>query len=185
VVQQSWGWTPDGKADKEREEKAMPTTCQPLPVLMPTIRQVVDVFEALESGLGYLEFKYVPQRKTRRSCPSVDADRADTRYSAAGEDNPSLVRAYVPHGGAYGDEGGYWIFENKAGETLIRLRSMDRQAAGDGYHKNPDGTPMVRGQYLWRSYLVGGIKLDTVKAVVGSSKTRLFPNAPEGFRWGR
>lgn len=155
----------------------MPTTCA---VLMPTIRQIVDVFESLESGLGFIQFQYVPQRPAKRACASSLAAAADTVYSRAGQADPSLVRAYVPHGGVY-EGGGYFIFENKDGETLVRLRSMDRRKAlpeGQGYYD------MTQGEYLWRSFLVGGIKLDTAYAVVNGVKTRLFPNAPEGFRLG-
>lgn len=160
----------------------MPTQCNDL---MPSLRNVVDVFEALESGLGYLEFEYVPQRKARRSCPSVDAQREDTSYSPAAAANPALVRAYVPHGGLHGENDGYWIFENKASETLVRLRPSTRRANGLGVWKKADGSPMDEGEYVWRSYLIQGIKLDTVVAVVGGQKVRLFPNAPQGFRWGR
>jgi len=169
------------------------TILAPCVALLPTIRDVVDVFEGLESGLGFVQFNYVTQRKPRKSCPSVDAQREDTRYSRAGEADPSLVRGYVPHGGEY-ESGGYWVFENKSGESLIRLRSMDRQSNGLGYHQE-NGEMLDSGRYLWRSYLVGGIKLDTVQAVVPivndagkvvrQEKTRLFPNAPEGYRNGR
>jgi hypothetical protein len=153
--------------------------------LMPTLRDVVDVFEGLESGLGFVQFNYVCQRKPKKACPSSIAAAADTQYSRAGQDDPSLVRAYVPHGGEYeGNAERYWVFENKDGETLVLLRSLDRKAAGEGYHKDEEGNPLEKGRFLWRAYLIGGIKLDTVQAVVGGAKVRLFPNAPQGFRWG-
>ena len=133
----------------------------PCPALMPTLHEVIDVLEGLEKGLGFIEFHYVSQRKPT---PSALAARANTRYSAAGARNPSLARGYVPHDGEY--EGGYWIYRNQS----ILLRSMDRQDED--------------GKYQWRRYLLGGIKLDSVMAVVNGAKVRLFPNAPEGFRWG-
>jgi hypothetical protein len=152
---------------------------------MPTVRDVVDVFEGLESGLGFVQFNYVCQRKPKKACASTLAAAADTVYSRAGEADPSLVRAYVPHGGEYeGDAGRYWVFENKGGETLVLLRSLDRKSAGEGYHKDEAGNPLEAGRFLWRAYLLGGIKLDSVMAVVNGVKTRLFPNAPQGFRWG-
>lgn len=160
----------------------MPTQCLSL---LPGVREVVDVLESCEGGLGFLRFRYVPQRKARKSCPSVDAQREDTAYSRAGEADPSLVRGFVPHGGEYEEGGGYWIFENRNGESLVRLRSMDRkkaQEAGAGYFSSYG---MVKGEYLWRSYLVGGIRLDTVEAVHGNRTIRLFPNVPEGYRLGR
>lgn len=160
----------------------MPTICA---TLMPTIREVVDVFESLESGLGFVQFNYVCQRKPKKVCPSLLEAQADTAYSRAGQADPSLVRAYVPHGGEYeGDAERYWIFENKSGETLVLLRSLDRQSRGEGYHKDEAGNPLEAGRFLWRAYLLSGIKLDTVQAVVGGVKTRLFPNAPAGFRNG-
>jgi hypothetical protein len=150
---------------------------------MPTLREVVDVFEGLESGLGFIQFNYVPQLPKKKACPSSIAAAADTRYSRAGQADPSLVRAYVPAGGRH--ERDYWIYENqKNQQLLVRLRPMDRLCEGNGTLKETTGEPMEEGKYVWRSYRVGGIKLDTVHAVIGGAKARLFPNAPAGFRRG-
>jgi hypothetical protein len=169
-VQVPCGMSPDNGLGSEGSK--MPTTMTerqrrltPCPALMPTLRDVVDVFEGLEKGLGFIEFHYVSQRKPT---PSAIAARANTKYSAAGARNPSLSRGYVPHDGEY--DGVYWIYRNPAGEPSILLRSMDRQDAD--------------GKFQWRRYLLCGIKLDSVMAVVNGAKVRLFPNAPEGFRWG-
>jgi hypothetical protein len=177
----------------ESEGSRMPSTqlqrspLNPCLSLMPTIRDVVDVFEGLESGLGFVEFQYVPQRKPKKICPSLLEARADTKYSRAGQADPSLVQAYVPHGGEYeGDRANahYWIQENDNRETRVLLRNLHRQSKGEGYHKDEEGNPLEAGRFLWRAYLLSGIKLDTVQAVVNGEKTRLFPNAPAGFRNG-
>ena len=126
---------------------------------------VNEIAESLESALKqYVEFDYEPQTETRMSASAIE-QRADTLVVPP----PEKVKGFLE-----GKEGAKALWQTKDGRTVLTIRNMNRRKkmdTGTGYHARQG---MSKGEYLFRTFRLEGVKLATVTV---AKKTKLFPAA--------
>lgn len=137
----------------------------------PTLAQVKAAMESAQKR--YVTFHYVPQLPPRPLTPSVVAQQADTRMLGP----LPLVKGFLEAK----DRTAPAVWTTKDGNYCAILKSMQRRkrlATGAGYFARYG---MVENEYLWRSYRLAGIKLDTVFVQDGPhGLIKLFPLARPG-----
>lgn len=138
-----------------------------LPIVLNERPTELEIASALMGVAGrYIEFRYIPQKKKATS-PSALAREADTIHKG----EPDVVRAYLDH------ERTTIKFAPTTGNWIVTLHTMNRVAAGvNGEWAKYD---YEKGEYVPHSYIMRGIRLDTLMVATSKGKERLFPNAPE------
>lgn len=138
-----------------------------LPIVLNDRPSELEVAAALMGVASrYIEFRYIPQKKKATS-PSALAREADTIHKG----EPDVVKAFLD------PEMTTIRYAPTTGNWIVTLHTMNRQA------KTSDGEWAKYGyeekNYVPHSYIMRGIRLDTVLVATNKGKERLFPNAPE------
>jgi hypothetical protein len=132
----------------------------------PTVEQVRLAFESAKAR--YVTFQYVPQLPPKPLTPSVVAQKADTRML----DPLPLVKGFLEAK----DRAANPVWKTKDERWVMVLKAMNRRKAlptGEGYFAKYD---MTQDTYLWRTYRLEGVRLDTVMVNNGpGGLVRLFP----------
>lgn len=129
----------------------------------PTSTEIEATLKQVQLASGYVEFRYENQLPTPTS-PSALAAKADTTFIGA----PDHVKSWL------GRVGGSTIRITAKGNLILTCRTMNRRSKAAGY----TAPYYDKGEYMWRTYRTVGIKLNTVQAVVGGKRLKLFPNVP-------